>query len=364
MSKKDEDKKKNNFGFKSYGGGPGLQKWDKGLKTICGTSGHTAMGDVWSGELKMPTTDSEAAVTADNIWENHRTIEDVMRQQTRKKSFKKLKTQRQLVGGFNKRLFKILVQETTDGSTAREMVLKEDSDGVCNVRDKFFQLWGTIEDSMRTKYEGMLRSGCFVEETSRATEEENMIDWVAAFAQLVKHIKETYETANEMNAAPMVNYPEDVRALVASLPSGYAPAMQNLKEENAQQSQMMEYQEQIQLAIASTGGEVHGEELKSMIKEVKPKVVDWSRVDPPLEEVKQAIYTEYKMQEKQRQQSGGGGGSRLPTLSMQSGGTVNEPNGCYDCGEPGEYAGHDGCTAPGKLLNSATPASPASTAPI
>ena len=59
-------------------------------------------------------------------------------------------------------------------STARKMVLNEGAKGAGDIKAKFYGLWGTIEDTQRTKYEAALRSGCFKADGVRATEDEDM----------------------------------------------------------------------------------------------------------------------------------------------------------------------------------------------
>ena len=238
------------FGFKAYGGGQGLQKWDKGMQTILEANAHPAALAIYEGDLKSPTTVEEAKVSAKNIWENLRTTTELMKQGNRKKSFKKLDNQQQLIGGFAKELFKILVNETVEESIARQMVLKGAAKGAGEIKAKFYDLWGTIEDTQRTQYEAALRSGCFKAEGMRAAEDEDMISWLAVYEALISKIKDTYESEKEAEAAPMINYPEDVRGLIASLPSGYAPAMQALKKTQATEKQLVVYQMEIQMAMA------------------------------------------------------------------------------------------------------------------
>ena len=72
------------FGFKAYGGGQGLQKWDKGIQTILATNAHPAALAIYEGELKMPSTEEEACVTAKMIWDNYRTTAELMKQHKRK----------------------------------------------------------------------------------------------------------------------------------------------------------------------------------------------------------------------------------------------------------------------------------------
>ena len=43
------------FGFKAYGGGQGLQKWDKGMQTILEANAHPAALAIYEGDLKSPT---------------------------------------------------------------------------------------------------------------------------------------------------------------------------------------------------------------------------------------------------------------------------------------------------------------------
>ena len=43
------------FGFKAYGGGQGLQKWDKGMQTILEANAHPAALAIYEGNLKSPT---------------------------------------------------------------------------------------------------------------------------------------------------------------------------------------------------------------------------------------------------------------------------------------------------------------------
>ena len=68
------------FGFKAYGGGQGLQKWDKGMQTILEANAHPAALAIYEGDLKSPTTVEEAKVSAKNIWENLRTTTELMKQ--------------------------------------------------------------------------------------------------------------------------------------------------------------------------------------------------------------------------------------------------------------------------------------------
>ena len=63
-----------------------------------------------------------------------------MKQGNRKKSFKKLDNQQQLIGGFAKELFKILVNETVEESIARQMVLKGAAKGAGEMKAKFYEL--------------------------------------------------------------------------------------------------------------------------------------------------------------------------------------------------------------------------------
>ena len=189
----------------------------------------------------------------------------------------------------------------------------------------------------------------------RAAEDEDMISWLAVYEALISKIKDTHESETEAEAAPMINYPEDVRGLIASLPSGYAPAMQALKKTQATEKQLVVYQMEIQMAIVGAADAAAG---IAAMKQVALKKPDWTKVDPEMEDLKQAILVEYKLKEKQKAQSGGGG-VQVPTLAMSTpqGQTVNDPNGCYDCGAPNEMIGHAGCASPGQLLNGATPAS-------
>ena len=182
------------FGFKAYGGGQGLQKWDKGMQTILEANAHPAALAIYEGNLKSPTTVEEAKVSAKYIWESLRTTTELMKQGNRKKSFKKLDNQQQLIGGFAKELFKILVNETAEDSMARQMVLKGAAKGAGEIKAKFYDLWGTIEDTQRTQYEAALRSGCFRADGMRAAEDEDMISWLAVYEALISKIKDTYES--------------------------------------------------------------------------------------------------------------------------------------------------------------------------
>jgi Spy/CpxP family protein refolding chaperone len=203
--------------------------------------------------------------------------------------------------------------------------------GAGDIKAKIYGLWGTIEDTQRTKYEAALRSGCFKADGVRATEEEDMIEWLSAHETLISKIKDTYETEAEAEMAPMINHPEDVRGLIASLPSGYAQAMQTLKKTQATEKQLVAYQMEIQMAIVGAATPDAG---VAAMKEISLKKLDWTKVDPDMEDLKQAVVTEYKLKEKQRIQTGGG--SSIPTLALTGGAshgqTVNDPNGCYDCG--------------------------------
>jgi uncharacterized protein YjbJ (UPF0337 family) len=182
-----------------------------------------------------------------------------------------------------------------------------------------------------------------------------MISWLAVYEALISKIKDTYESEKEAEAAPMINYPEDVRGLIASLPSGYAQAMQTLKKTQATEKQLVVYQMETQMAIVGAADAAAG---ITAMKQVTLKKPDWTKVDPVMEDLKQAILVEYKLKGKQKTQSGGGG-MTIPTLAMNAphGQTVNDPNGCYDCGAPNEMIGHTGCASPGQLLNGATPPS-------
>ena len=85
-----------------------------------------------------------------------------------------------------------------------------------------------------------------------------MISWLAVYEALISKIKDTYESEKEAEAAPMINYPEDVRGLTASFPSGYAQAMQTLKKTQATEKQLVVYQMETQMAIvgASSPGDI------------------------------------------------------------------------------------------------------------
>ena len=63
-----------------------------------------------------------------------------MKQGKRKKGFGKLGNQQQLIGGFAKELFKILVNETVEESIARQMVLKGAAKGAGEMKAKFYEL--------------------------------------------------------------------------------------------------------------------------------------------------------------------------------------------------------------------------------
>ena len=78
------------FGFKAYGGGQGLQKWDKGIQTILATSAHPAALAIYEGELKMPSTEEEACVTAKMIWDNYRTTAELTKQQKGRRASRSL----------------------------------------------------------------------------------------------------------------------------------------------------------------------------------------------------------------------------------------------------------------------------------
>ena len=76
-------------GTTKYAGGAGLQKWDKAVLVDLGTGEQPWLKEVYMGELKTPTTDEEAKVTAKKIW-RMRPLHEMMKRLVMPKGFKKL----------------------------------------------------------------------------------------------------------------------------------------------------------------------------------------------------------------------------------------------------------------------------------